>query len=357
MKGNYIKLDSQKNLINVTSERPKLNYGLSILKVINSFLVIVAHNFHRSSTKNRYILYITKNRLLHVPSFLIMSFYFMCKHLLSLDFKIFFKRLIRLLIPYILWPIFFWKLNRYLNKNYNKKFPATFEVLKQQLLLANRYIYPLWYHFDLIIFTILFFIIIFIFRKHSLFILHILSIICYYIEYSEYNFNSFFIKNPYYNVTGIKSLHECFPFAVTGYTIGYYKVLDIINKHKIKTFVLSILIYNLIADYFIFKRIKGELYYGANLNIQSICLVFIFSLFPSDIATNNVIRKFLIFITNYTGGIYYLHVPLRMYLKDYSVNIKNGTFLGLIMTYIIIYIICFVGMLIFGKTPLKYLFY
>ena len=140
MKGNYIKLDSQKNLINVTSERPKLNYGLSILKVINSFLVIVAHNFNRSSTKNRYILYITKNRLLHVPSFLIMSFYFMCKHLLSLDFKIFFKRLIRLLIPYILWPIFFWKLNRYLNKNYNKKFPATFEVLKQQLLLANRYI-------------------------------------------------------------------------------------------------------------------------------------------------------------------------------------------------------------------------
>ena len=158
-------------------------------------------------------------------------------------------------------------------------------------------------------------------------------------------------------MTGIKSLHECFPFAVTGYTLGYYKVLDIINKHKIKTFVLSILIYNLIADYFIFKRIKGELYYGANLNIQSICLVFIFSLFPSDIATNNVIRKFLIFITNYTGGIYYLHVPLRMYLKDYSVNIKNGTFLGLIMTYIIIYIICFVGMLIFGKTPLKYLFY
>lgn len=356
MKRKYIKLKIQKKPIKEKTDGPKLNYGLSILKVINSFLVLAVHNFKSKSTQNKYILNITNNRFLHVPSFFIMSFYFMCKHLLSLDFKMLLKRLIRLLIPYILWPIFFWKLNQYLNRNYNKNFPATYEEFKQQLLFANKYIHPLWFNLDLIIFTISFFIIIFIFRRHSLFILHILSILCYYIQYSGYNFNNFYRKNPYYNVLSIKLLYECFPFAVTGYTLGYYKVLDILYKHKIKTFILSFLIYNIIADYFIFKSIKGSIYYGVNLNVQSTCLVFIFSLFPSNIVTNSIIRKFLIFITNYTGGIYYLHVPLKRYLNDYSDNIKNGTFLGLIQTYLIIYFICYVGMTIFGKTPLKYLF-
>ena len=98
------------------------------------------HNFDKKTSNNKYIIFITKNRLLHVPSFFIISFYFMCKHLLSLDFKMLLKRLIRLLIPYIIWPIFFWKLNQYLNRNYNKKLPATIEDLKQQLLLSNKYI-------------------------------------------------------------------------------------------------------------------------------------------------------------------------------------------------------------------------
>ena len=144
---------------------------------------------------------------------------------------------------------------------------------------------------------------------------------------------------------------------MSGYTLGYYKVLDIIKKHKIKTFVLSYLTYNIIADYNILTPIKNVLYTGVKLNIQSICLIFIFSLFPSYLVKNKKIRKCLTFITNYTGGIYYLHVPIRMYLIDYSDDIRKGNFLGMIKTYIIIYFICFVGMLILGKTPFKYLFY
>ena len=195
--------------------------------------MLTCHNFNRNSTSNKYILFLTKERRLHVPSFFIMSFFFL-------------KRLVRLLIPYILWPIFFLILNQYLNAKFNKKFPDTFEDLKQQLLLADKYIFPLWFHFDLIIITFLFFIIIFIFRKHSLFILQLLLLLSYIIQYSKYGFNNFFRKNPYYNVNSIRFIPSSIPFTIVGYILGYYNFLDIIQKHKIKTFVLSYLIYNFI---------------------------------------------------------------------------------------------------------------
>ena len=133
-------------------------------------------------------------------------------------------------------------------------------------------------------------------------------------------------------------------------------MLDIIQKHKIRTFVLSFLIYNIIADYNIFRNIKGSMYPGLNLNIQSICLVFIFSIFPSHYITNKYIQKLLNIITSYTAGIFYIHVPIHKYLKDYSYNMRKRTFKGMIQEYLICYFICFVGMLIFGKTPLRHMF-
>ena len=113
MKINYIKLISKEIFTKekIIKKTESLNLGLSILKFIFSFLVLTCHNFNPKSTGNKYILFFTKERRLHVPSFFIMSFYFMSKYLSSLNFKMFLKRLVRLLIPYILWPIFFWKLN------------------------------------------------------------------------------------------------------------------------------------------------------------------------------------------------------------------------------------------------------
>ena len=133
--------------------------------------------------------------------------------------------------------------------------------------------------------------IIFIFRKHSLFILQLILILSYIIQYSGYNFNTinFFLRNPYYNVRSYNSIHTSIPFAVAGYTLGFYNFFDIIQKNKIKTCAFSYLTYNMIADYNIFTNINSRNYYaGINLNIQSICLIFIFSLFPSFLITNNI---------------------------------------------------------------------
>jgi len=357
MKGKYIRLKTKEPSKKDEPKKLKVfNYGFAILKSLLAFLVVSVHNFKSESTNNKIVLFITKNRRYHVPSFFILSFYFMHNNLLTLKPKIILNRLMRLLIPYGGWPIIIWIINHYWNKKYNSNFAVSYEELKLQLLWGYKFITTYWFLWNLITITILFTIIIFIFRKHSLFIFQIILIFCYSAQYSGYYYNNVFMKYPEHKRVTLSSFFEDIPFAVTGFTFGQYQIFDKLQKHKIKTFFLSLLVYNFFDDYNIFTDIRTVLYPGFKYHIRAICIVLIFSLFPSEKIQNEHIGKFLRLITSYTGPVYYLHTSLRDYLSYYNNDIKNGTFRGLIITYFIIYVFSFFGTLIFAKTPLKYLF-
>ena len=282
----------------------------------------------------------------------------MCKNLLSLNFKVILSRLVRLFIPYVGWAIIILNINRFFNIiNKNKKYlPDNLRELKLQLLWGHGYIPPFWFLWNLIVITLLLYIIIYIFKKHSLFIIQIILILFYMIQYSEYHYKYIYLKYPYYNHRTLGLFFESVPFAVTGFTLGFYKMLDILQKNKFQIFSLSILFYSLFANFNIITKGKGVIYQGLKLNIQAINIIFAFSLFPSDAIKNKFISNLLTVITNYTAGIYYLHWSIRIYFKGYFYFIKNGTFIGTIFIYLICYFICFIGLLIFGKTPFKYLF-
>ena len=353
MKGKYKKIKIKENHKKEKLKREKFfNYGLALLKSYMAFLVLVSHCFNMKTTKNELLIKFTTNRQLHVPSFFIMSFYFTYKTLLSLSLKKFLNRLMRLLIPYIIWPMIAIKINHYYNLNYRKRFRDTYDDLILQIKWARRCLPQFWFQWNLIFLTIFFYTIIFIFRKHSLFIFYILLLYAYYAQYTGYHINSYFKKYP----DVISYLFETFPLAVTGFTLGYYKIIDFFQNYKIKTFILSAIIYKIIADYNIFRRIRGLNFQGINLNIQSICVIFIFSLFPSDKIKNELLQKLLTLITNYSAGVFYLHFSVRDYFGIYFDDIKNGTFKGIFINYFICYFVCFIGMKIFGKTPLRYLF-
>ena len=64
-------------------------------------------------------------------------------------------------------------------------------------------------------------------------------------QYSGYNFKLF--KNlPDYNRTTIGRLLEMIPFPITGFTLGYYNIIYLLEKYKIKTLILSFVIYLII---------------------------------------------------------------------------------------------------------------
>ena len=100
-----------------------------------------------------------------------------------------------------------------------------------------------------------------------------------------------------------------------------------ISKCKIKTLIFSYIIYNVTNNYKIFTKIKGLGYNGISLNIQSIVVIFIFSLFPSEKIKNEFTKKLLILATNHTAGVYYLHFSVNQFFYNYLDDIKKGLFL------------------------------
>ena len=311
------------------------NYGFAILKFLLSFLVLLAHCFNPKSTKNKIIINFARNRKFHVPCFFILSFYFMLKNLVTKNKKVISDRFLRLFIPYIGWALIIWITNNLMNIKNKYMFGCGFKDLKHQIIWANSYLSHFWFLWNLIVITLLFVVIIYIFNNHYLFIMQILLLFSYIAQYSGYHINNFIVNNPYFDRVTIAVLFESIPYAITGANLRYYKIIEFLQKHKIKTLIFSILIYNIIIEYRIFRYIKGINFQGINLNIISLCIIFIFSLFPSDKIKHYIISKFIMEITKYSAGVYYLHVPIRDYLKYYFNFIKRGLFIGNISIFVI----------------------
>ena len=336
----------------ITSHIKKYYYGLSILKVFLAFDVINCHCFKIKSTSNKFILYLLNSKKLHVPSFIIMSFYFSHSILVSLDSNKIYLRLERIIIPYLGWPLISFIISNFINA-FSKAIPLiSLKNLLYQIILGDAPKIPLhfWFLFDLIVTTIIFEIIIITFKNHYIFILLILMIFSYYLQYSKINllfFNS--IKQ-----ASLGKENEFIPFAVTGFILCELNIIDNNHKNKVKTFIIFFIIYKFMQNYEIFANFEGVQFNGIKLNICSACIIFIYSIFSTRREHKYI--KLIKILTNFTGGIYYIHRIVQRYFIFIFDDIKKGTFFGIILIYLFCYAICFLGTLIVRKTKAKYLF-
>ena len=357
-KSKYLKLKRNKIIKrNNSSNEKNIHLGFSILKNLLAFDVIISHCFSTKlikKIKNKYILFIVKRRRIHVPSFFILSFYFNHNTLISNDWKKKINRFARLLIPYIGWPIIVFLISK--NSKYYKKFDylISSKILILQLLTGQgQKLFHFWYLFDLIATTLIFILIIFIFRKKYLFIFHLILIFSYYLQYSK--FNKRFLSS-IYSIAALSRENEMIPYAITGFTLSSVKFFKLLENYRFNTFVISILIFHFVQNNEIFTNFFGVAYNGIKLNVLAVCLVATFSLFPLNTIGNKYLFKLLKIITNHSAGIFYLHQAVQFYFKEYFIEIKNGTFKGTIIIYLISYIISLLGTAIFYKTILKNLF-
>ena len=257
--------------------KKKINYGLLILKSILAFYVVKSHCFNIKSINNKFLFYILgKNRRIHVPSFFNMSFFFNYNGLISKDSNRNCKRFERLLIPYIFWPSIIYLINIILFKFY--KFPNEFNLrdLKIQLVLGVGIISPFWFQLDLMLTTLLFLFVIYIFKNRYLSFLQFLMFFSYYLQYSEYHY--LILRNSKYEFQ-ISIIREMmvFPFAVTGFSLAANDIINKFKKYKYKTFIISSIIFIFIDNFKVFIYMND--YNGIQLNILSTCLIITFSLF------------------------------------------------------------------------------
>ena len=340
-----VKIKSKKN--------QKFNPFFALLRMYLSFLVVKSHCYSRKNRfQNIFILeFFIKSRF-HVPIFYIMSFYFCSNIFTSRSIGKIKQRFERILIPYLIWPLVIYILNNYIY-HYRKK--ITFYELTQQLLFGAPLIPTFWFQINLIIATFLIVIFELLFKKFSFLFLLDLLIISFYFQYNNYNYYLFY-NFSYYKKYSFGRFAEILPYCISGFIVSYLKISLFINKYFNCSHLLFIYIV-FSFKYTIFNNhVKGFMYQGLQLYFKSLFIFNVVLLIPLDIISYSKFIKAIKFITNYTAIVYTLHIIIFQYAKKYFSLVRNRTLYGCMIVYLICYTIGLFGILIFGKTKLKYLF-
>ena len=346
-------------LVNIKKEfynPPYYDLGLAFLRPILSFLVIM-HHFHKYSLDTG-IFKLFYERLInftfHVPNFFIMAFYFSHKTLISKDYKKKLNRLKRLVIPYFLWPIIVYFLNKIITKYIKQNSTIDLEDLKIQFLCGFKFIYSLWYQWNLVVITIFYMLILLILKKYINLVLILIAIQAFILQYNGnlYNYIYKFVDSR----ETLGKFIEMIPYSVTGFVIASSGILKYLKKYKIQLIIVYIYIIYFICNNPVLSSAIGYGYGGLKLYIISTGIFISFAMFPSEKIKNKYIIKLVKLITNHTAGIYYCHIIVYRYTQFYIQPIKDGTIKGCIIIYLISYLICFIGSFIFGNTILRHLF-
>jgi len=329
------------------NDNKKINYSLELLRLILSFWVVVHHTYRYS--------HLFRKGLFHVPTFLIMSFYFYYNIFIKKDIIKIKQRFQRILIPYIIWPILLFIFNNILLKLtefslYYRKLLLSDLVI--QFIIGRRYHPIFYYQFILIFLTILFTIFSFLFNKSCIFIFQILLIVAYIFQYSYLNIYIF--KRNSNNIKySLGLISEFLPCALMGVILRHLDIIAKLKQFKSLTIIYIGIILFLSLKFDIFAEIKGYFYPGVLYNVGGNCIFILFSLLSFQ---NKVLIFLLKIITKFTGGIYYIHLLCFDILKRKFIFIKNTTFYGSTSIYIICYIICHFGNKLTYKTKFKFLF-
>ena len=318
-------------------------------------MVVLDHLYNGKNFRNYYyIIYY------HIPTFFLISFFFTYKTLISFKINKIKSRLERLFIPYFIWTIIPWMINCFCFFILNISNYHFLKHLIISLINGHEFNFVLWFQNILILLTILFLIIIYIFKKTYLIILFLLTLTAYIFQYSKINY-LFFKRNFKGNSRAtFGRFAEAFPNAMTGF---YLSSLDVVTKgenHRIKILFFGVIILILITKFHYYDKLDSSYnfkYGGIRLNIGAICIFMIFSLLPFEKIKKKVIIIIISKITSNTGGIYFIHRLLgKGYFRLFNLSNDKGNLFFCIIIYLLSYIISFYGFILLKNTNLKHIF-
>lgn len=280
---------------------------------------------------------------------MLLSFYFSHKIFFSQETQKTKIRLTRLLIPYIIIPIIYILI--FVKFNSKLRINELLVDLYLQYLTGYKLYVQLWFVQILIIFTVFFKILYYLFRLNYFLIIKIILIISYLLQYNETNYNLFFKQRPH--IRSVSHIIEMLPIAITGITLAHIQLLQKLKNHRNKSILYSLVILLFIYKYNVFGNFKGFPYSGIKNNIAAICLSIVFTLIPLEKIMNNCILASIKKLTSYTGGIYYFHIIVFKELNNISF-LNNNPIFGCFCIYILCYFLCMFGTKIFKNNNLKY---
>ena len=330
LKKNFILLNSNKNaLIEKNSEKndkflqekklqikKKINYGICILKIFFSFCVITIHFWNPSKKKIRNNIFFKDIRTFSNSMFMIISFFLTYKNY-SKNGK-FVKRFLRIIIPFEVWAVLYYLIYRLISKIYKTKFNIKTEDILWQLSLGSseKLCYQFWFIWELLIISLIFFIIGKFLEQYMMKIIFILFLVSITLQYNGINY--FYFKNyPFFKLVSLGRLVEMIPCAFLGLLFGKQNLINYLDKNKIfNFFTLSFILYDLFNFYF-FIEPSGLFNQGLLRLAKSSCLFLLINLIPF-----NILHKKILFViellSKYNFGVYCLHLVVGNYLNFIS---------------------------------------
>ena len=330
----------------------KFNLGIELLRFVLCVWVVIIHCSNIKKKDEKYF-----GRGFHVPTFILISFYFYYPLIEKRKIIKILFRFQRLLYPYILWPIIIFILNNFVSVNIPKEQinrKLNINDFYVQVLIGTRYHVLFWFLFNLLFLSVFITIIAFIFKKKFLVVMKLLGTFCLYIHFSGINVKLFFLFHRYFRIP-LGSLAELMPLAVIGSIFSSNNLLLKLNNPPFHLYLIYIFLIYLLFEYNLFIYYKGCIYPNILLNITASSILFIsFGTLNYNrlIMVNSIIK----YITKYTGGIYYIHPIIRNYLRKYFIFFQNKSYFSSFIIYIINYFICFIGSKTFQNNKIKYLF-
>lgn len=329
--------------------------NIQLLRMILSFNILLLHYCSIYDMHSKESDLLINPTAFYLATFFIISFYFSYHIFLSKNIEKIKQRFIRIMVSFFFWPIisFMFNNSQYFFLRNTKK--IEFKYLIYQIIIGNGFYCLFWFQFNLMFVSIIFVIIIFLFNKRYLIIFQIIGIVCYIFLCSNYYEN---INSNYSEVItfSIRRLPDTFIYSLTGFYLSSIRFIDIIKKHKKKALCFSFIILYSIKNYEIIFKNHPHLRYFI-IELGALCIFTLFSVLPFDETKNINLRNSIKFITNFTGGIFYIH-PKIIKWTTISIfqRIHNKILLSSISNYFVCFFICFFCSKLFSKTFLKYLF-
>lgn len=185
--------------------------SISFLKTLLSFYVVLCHYLIHDDSRMGLLLY--RQKCVAVPIFILISFYLTYRMYESIDLDNMRKRIRRLVYPYLIWASIYYITYSIINVSTGKESLFSLKDLIWQIALgSDRNLCPqMWYLFDIIIFTIVYFIVCMLFPKNKKKMLCCLMVFCLLFQYSGLNAR-IFASYEYEMRYPLGRLAECFPF-------------------------------------------------------------------------------------------------------------------------------------------------
>lgn len=318
----------------------KRNYGVAFFRVILAYSVIGGH-FSNGG------LFFSTISIVAVPCFMLLSFIFMGRHIENFMFESLVKRLARLFVPYLFWPLMYMYIYSFLYCISGIDFlnMDLRSAIFLQLAFGHSIVPVFWFHWTLILLTFLAFAL-FKIKPMRLFVafnivLMIFAFFCQYSGINSYLFGRFNheIRWP------LGRFLEMLPYFSAGLLISPL-VIEKFNFFENKR-CLRLVISSAAFMLFILLQLVRDiglrsnfLYAGLVEFGRSVVLTVAFWYLPLEVLLERFIKLKVCFdfLTRYTMGVYCLHLIVGK-LFTHFFNVEND-FLLCLFIYAISFFVC-----------------